>query len=321
VAEEFSDNPEENQLPDWAAAGELEKAATAAGYPLQITVGNLLKNSGFFVQDEPTYVDSDGGSETTRTLDLAARLPLTPKLLHSGDKALDLYLTLLIECKRSVHPYVFFEAVNPPSIESLPSVGLRREVRFTGDWDDHAVRSAPLMQALGVHQEALIVTPPISATFSRAIRGKKIEFSGEEPYRAIVLPLIKAVQYQQQVAPRRHTAQLMLPVAVVDAPMAMVGFHGEIPYTRSHPWLRVIRWRATKPDERFVRRGFDAVDIVHRAYFGRYVHEYLMPFGFLFAQRLGERLPFVLDGHIARVSDLDKNDPLPDDLFDRLEEE
>ena len=94
-------NPERNCLPAGIDKSELIKAIETSGYPLQGTVASLLKQE-FVIAEEWSYIDLD--LKERRSLDVFAYR----SLLQNCDQAVQPSLILLIECKRSRQPYVFF---------------------------------------------------------------------------------------------------------------------------------------------------------------------------------------------------------------------
>ena len=110
----------------------LVDAIEVSGYPLQIAVAGDLLMRDFRLQEEWAYEDPDSG--TRRSLDVKASRPLDPDPIVGPKGRSELWATLLIECKQSRHPYVFFEAVAPPELSGFPSaVGLGDgRVRLSG---------------------------------------------------------------------------------------------------------------------------------------------------------------------------------------------
>ena len=105
--DQHKDNPLANQLPKGVEEDKLLDAVRTSGYPLQSVVAREL-SSHFTVVEEWGYKDKT--ENVHRTLDvycfreLETLGPITPRV-H-----------LLIECKRSDLPYVFFV----PGVTRLP---------------------------------------------------------------------------------------------------------------------------------------------------------------------------------------------------------
>ena len=72
-----------------------------SGYPLQGIVAEKMEFAGFKVTEEWGYIDND--TREHRSLDLFASRGLESNAAAKVIPRLD----LLIECKRTIHPYVF----------------------------------------------------------------------------------------------------------------------------------------------------------------------------------------------------------------------
>src|SRR5258708_36050631 len=118
-----TENPPENVLPAGIVDAQIEEAVRRSGYPLQSVVAAAVRGQRFSVQQEWSYVDADTGG--ARSLDLLALQDLYG--LESQRRVRPI-LALLIECKQSALPYVFFRAEAPTWLPNLPAiVGLRGE--------------------------------------------------------------------------------------------------------------------------------------------------------------------------------------------------
>jgi len=110
-----SANPPQNVLPPSADEATLVQAIQMSGYPLQAIVAEKLMDAGFEVVEEWGYIDKD--TDEQRSLDLLAfkkwgedKHPVVPRLI------------LLIECKRTIHPFVFFKKVSVVPVPDFPVV-------------------------------------------------------------------------------------------------------------------------------------------------------------------------------------------------------
>lgn len=114
---ETPENPEANQLIAGVSPERLEQAVRLSGYPLQRVVAEELLRR-FRVTEEWSYNDS--ATKEHRTLDVLAFLAI------QESEKLWINAALLVECKRSELPYVFFQAVAPILPYDFPAVvGLR----------------------------------------------------------------------------------------------------------------------------------------------------------------------------------------------------
>src|SRR5690606_21024989 len=110
---------------------ELGTAIDASGYPLQGAVAKLMRDQ-FNVTEEWGYIDRD--TKEHRSLDLFAGRVLCDANSNQGN--VKPRLAILIECKRSRHPYVFFRSLTRKYIPSFPRIvgvpGGRIQVSETG---------------------------------------------------------------------------------------------------------------------------------------------------------------------------------------------
>ena len=117
-------------------------------------------------------------------------------------------------------------------------------------------------------------------------------FSGEDPYRALLLPLTKALAaYTREFGasrgdeydtPRDYRVPVALAVAVIDAPMIFAGHPSQVA-PEPIDWVRLIvrqptTWTRTQHGPFMVRGGFAIVDAVHRSFFDGFLNHELLPF-------------------------------------------
>jgi hypothetical protein len=278
---------------------ELRVAVEQSGYPLQTFVGGLLRVASFQVEEEWAYVDRDSGD--LRAMDLRARMPLAE---HTSSLRARPCLDLLVECKQSELPYVFFESnADAPAVDHLKIYGLRHnEIEiFSGlgreQW------SCSIFLALGLHDHEFQKAPKVSKTFSKCVRkGKGIELSGKDAYSNLVLPLVKALDHLRSAEEPNKTfeyfdANLSLAVGVLDAPMVTVHWDPSGTVLESVPWVRVLRHEYASSNDKFRRDRYWAVDIVHKDYLNTYLGKSLMPFAEAFGKGVERHHREVASGH------------------------
>jgi hypothetical protein len=286
-------NPDSNALKEGVTEAQLEAAVRASGYPLQRVVAEQLLDA-FEVTEEWGYLDRE--TSERRALDVFGFRGLR------DTQKLRLNLALLIECKRTDLPFVFFAAAAPTVPHEFPVVaGLRGrhpELHVTGIGS----RSVPASQFLALHEFTFVSEgPKACSAFTRAERkGKDIDLSGGVPFNQVVLPLIGALKHflglQKTVGSQTHTpACLAVPICVVDGPMVLAEGPPEVPRLTMSPWIRVVRQEAVKePDQGFWRHY--VVDFVHRDFLRRFVHEHLLPFAEQFAERAASAETLLAEG-------------------------
>jgi len=287
------DNPDANQLGAGVSLEQLLRAVTLSGYPLQRVVAQqLLRN--FSVMEEWGYIDRE--SKEHRTLDVFAFRNLRES------ENLWVSLALLVECKRSELPYVFFQAAAPKLPYDFPSVvglgGKQLELHKPGVGS----RSVSGAQFLKLHDTDFVAAgPPISSAFARAERkGKDLDLSGGVPFNHVVLPLLSARHHFAEIqkgirGSGKVSACVALCACVLDAPMICVAGGPEAPELSLTPWVRVVRQEAAQ-DRQWVSTQHHVVDFVHRAFLGRFVEVHALRFAEEFCIRAVKSQELLRDG-------------------------
>jgi hypothetical protein len=289
---------------------ELITAIELSGYPLQLKVGTVLRellksprsSIPGFVQDEWGYLDRETGQQ--RTLDLHASMwLLDPKLERYAQPQ----LALLVECKRSDYPFVFFPATNVwlpnfPAVVGVPHESI--EVRLPG-LPQGALTGIPM--CLGLDQHSMAPAPAHAITLSIARReGKTLQLTGSTSYNETVLPLLKGLDYLRRISgpgPTQYfecTAALL--ICVVDAPMVMARPENATTILGYPPWVRLIRDEPQQPDGSQMWRPY-VIDYVHLTFLVDYIRQHLLPFAETFSQRV-EKHWRVLSRGVAIADDL-----------------
>ncbi len=291
------DNPNRNHIPAGIKEQDLIESIRKSGYPLQSVVADRLVKRGFDVTEEWGYSDRDTGEP--RTLDVIAsldqrfdlRAPVRPGIL------------LMIECKKSDHPYIFFRAVTDPDMGWFPAifglphsgVSLREKSPSKNPIRNELVSAS---QALGLSEFPFISKDAERvASFSQARpNGKKIELSGTEPFNSLILPLAKAADHAKAVYGHMHGrakdtvfARAVFSVALLDAPMILIEGPDRVHEPVCAPWVRIVR---QEPDIDRVTGDATfkhyAIDAVYADFFDEYLEKQLFPFAREFANRSAE---------------------------------
>jgi len=274
-----SENPDSNILGNGLNESDIAQAVRASGYPLQIIVSKILSKK-FYLIEEWSYLDND----TERTIDLLAEIRLFE--FSEPQPRVRPTLNLLIECKQSDLPYIFFISPGKPYVPKFPNItGLSSEnVVITSD-DDPSSWNYSALQALGLHLHPFLSEQPkFCMTFSKCARkGKNIELSGSAPFQGLVFPLLKAVSHFKEVEKPPETAwyfdaHLALGLAVLDAPMVGVRVTEDGNELELIPWARVVRHQSTESSAWSQRASSNAIDVVHADYLAQYIQGKLMPF-------------------------------------------
>jgi hypothetical protein len=231
----------------------------------------------------------------------------------------------LIECKRSRHPLVLFEAVNPPHLARFPALlGYPgQEMRVANDPSANSRRIVPILEFLGSLGDEFVTGPPIAASLARAVpKSKKVELSGEEIYRAITMPLVKAARAVKKywTRPRDNSKELWLlrmlfPIAVVDSPLVFVGRPSHEPEIRPVEWARLgVRDLMSGREDPWRPLGVQIVDVVRRQFLDAYLDRHLLPF----SAQIRERACQIHDDFLSQevtIEGLDWDEPRDRPLY------
>jgi hypothetical protein len=282
-----TNNPPTNQLGPGISAEQVINAVEKSGYPLQTIVGTVLRRK-FDVQEEWGYVDRDSGD--LRSMDMRADLRLHG---WSPQPRVRPHLTLVIECKQSQLPYVFFQAESPSGLLDHPKVfGLHTPTITVSTDDDASTWVFTVIHALDLHEHGFQTAPSFCTTFSRCVRkSADLELSGTEAYSGLVLPLIKALDHLSNAERPPDTAvyfdaHLCVGLGVLDAPMIVARRDAGATRLEFTPWIRVLRHEYSEAAEAFSRDRLWALDVVHKDFLETYLESHLIPFAEQFAGRV-----------------------------------
>lgn len=275
------DNPAENKLNPGVTDLDVENAIKKSGYPLQTIIANKLRTN-FYCQEEWSFIDSK--TKEIRSLDIMAQMPLYD--FEKGQSRVRPKLNLLIECKQSELPYVFFLSPDKLRTSDYPYISglFHKKITISTD-DDNSTWTFPIIDALGLSEDNFLLdSAPNSMTFSKCARsGKDIALSGTESYSGLVLPLIKSMQHFDEAETPPKTAHyfdahLPFSIGVIDGPMIGVTIEEKTHKSEFIPWVRVFRHESYEHDEWTERKKLFAIDIVHKEYFDTYLNSHLLPF-------------------------------------------
>ena len=275
-------NPESNKLSQGVEDGQLGKAISSSGYPLQTVVASLLSSS-FHIQEEWSFTDPD--SQDIRTIDLLAERPLYE--YKEPQPRIRPTLNIVIECKQSELPYIFFLSKNKPVAPKFPVfAGLSSDKIIITSDDDPSSWHFSILDTLGMlNHSYLRDDPEFCCTFSKCVRkGKNLELSGSQPYQGLVFPILKAVNHFRKLETPPSTAlyfdcHLTIGIGVLDSPMVGVQVHENGSDMKLIPWVRVLRHQAPiKENGMLHRMNTFAIDVIHKDFLLNYINNNLMPF-------------------------------------------
>jgi hypothetical protein len=274
------DNPKSNEIPADIKEEELVEVISKSGYPLQTVVSNQLKGLSFRIQQEWTYIDNESKQE--RNLDILASKELLKIDRIEDQPLITPYLDLLIECKRSDSPYIFF-LTGSRSLGEFPNfTGLMKERLEVHS--EAAVLFLTYSTALSLHELPFIKDKnEVCMTFSKCVgRGKQLTLKGDEPYNKIVKPLIKAIKYYQVQKKAKSTFRyfpfhLIVGLVVIDAPMIVIKVGEKRNELELSPWVRMNMLTLSEPEGGKIRQKGFSFDVVHKDYLDKYINEHLLP--------------------------------------------
>jgi hypothetical protein len=274
--DQVKDNPAANALPKGIEEEALKEAITRSGYPLQMEIVGFLrktftdtKSAFSIIEEEWSYVDRD--SNSLRSLDIYAQVELWN--FETGQPRVRPAMTLLIECKKSEHPFIFFEAASADGLADFPMM--------VGMPFDNVGFQVEVMRRLRLDEPTS--QPATCTTFAKAQPdGKKVSLSGSEPFNTLVLPLTKAMEYFARTSrptteSRYWDCRAVLAVAVLDAPMILVEVGAAGPDIRLAPWIRLMRQEADRANEGPGGSAYYSIDLVHARFFDQYMDTIVAP--------------------------------------------
>lgn len=285
--DQSSTNPPENTLGPGVPESKVLDAVRRSGYPLQTIVASRLRGD-YLVQEEWAFEDRT--TRETRAIDVLAATQL--ESLPSHESRVRPAIALLLECKQSDLPFVFFRS-EPQLAPQFPLVaGLHKEDLVIRTDDDRSSWSYRTLRALGLDRHPFIVSVEHScSTFSKCVRkGDELTLSGAEPYNSLVMPLVSAMEHYVAAAKPPPSAfwfdaQLTVAIGVLDAPMVIVELTDDGQVARLAPWIRLYRHDVEQESDPQRELGrLVAIDIVHRHFLATYLEQHLKPFAARFAE-------------------------------------
>lgn len=282
-----ADNPLQNRLIPGASMADIDAAIKKSGYPLQTIITKKLKPK-FYCQEEWSFIDSQ--TNELRSLDIMAQVELYE--FKEPQPRVRPCLNLLIECKQSDLPYVFFLSPNKLYTPNYPNIsGLFQKTITVHTDDDPSTWIMSFNSAFDLEGDKFIRDSVSSSlTFSKCVRnGKSIALSGTDSYQGLVLPLLKALQHFEYIeapskAAQYFDAHLPFAIAVIDGPMIGVTVDENSHISEFLPWVRVFRHESYQNQDRHERQKLFAIDIVHRDYFETFLNQHLLPFANKYAE-------------------------------------
>jgi len=282
-----SNNPVTNKLVAGVTEQAIYDAVTKSGYPLQLQVVDLIRKrfgdeerNLYGIVEEWSYIHKDSGE--VRTIDIMAQ----KQLWSIGESQLTTRpnLALLVECKQSDMPHIFFLSSSKPWMPNFPLLAGLRSSHVTISTDDTPEQwSLPISLALAFDRHPFLNEPEHCVSFAKCERkGRRLELSGEHVFKDILLPILRAMQHfrKEETPPKARQyfdCDLTLGIAVLDAPMIGVRVSEQGPVLTFMPWVRALRHETGEARDYFTSRLY-GIDIVHKDFFESYLDEHVLPF-------------------------------------------
>jgi hypothetical protein len=274
-------------------AGVTEESLLAAihksGYPFQAEVVDRISRhlraiheGNFDVDEEWAFVDGDSGSVRAVDALLSIGFPSSPGAVG----ALGFSAQILIECKQTELPYVCF--VRPhigghtqtfPEIAGIRSMDMDIYVDEDPDGDDPGIAiGMSVHDTLAIFDIEFFTRPcPYTVSISKVARkaGGKLEMTGEDAYRSITLPLLKAADYLgERLGPKKSQRMFgfhpIMEVAVISGPL--FSYEKDATGEHLHPinWVRACRLEPSRDGFSSATNSIRYFDIVHESYLEEY---------------------------------------------------
>jgi hypothetical protein len=303
------------KLPGGVELADVVEAIELSGYPFQASVAGIVhettRDHGKLLstcQEEWAFIDSDTGD--IRFIDLLLNLteytahdwrtgrPVCGDLTAAGVVATygPSSINMLVECKQAELPYVFFlRDADPSERLQFPEIaGVRVEIDVYSLRSDGKLDTSPYVMSahdiIGFHDLPYFSQPPkLAVSISKAAwtKGGKLQLSGEEPFRSLILPLFKAAKHFKNLNETDcdddcRYIHFVVPLAVLRAPMLGSSLvDGRVELTPV-AWVRVWRSEATNPGTTSwgeLRSDVRYLDVVHESYLSEYLRSAMRDFG------------------------------------------
>jgi hypothetical protein len=289
---------------------DINNAIRKSGYPLQNKVVNIIKKLIPNINEEEGYLDKK--TKELRSIDISAQKPLWN--YKEKQPRVRPELNLLIECKQSELPFIFFLSDNIKETPNFPIfAGLHsNNIEITTD-DDASTWSFSINQILELHNNKFIRNDPIfCTTMSKCERkGKSIELSGSNSFNNLIFPIISAMDFFIHEEKPSKSAQyfdlhMVIGLGVLDAPMIGVKIYGNKHKIKPIHWVRIVRHHPDKYDYWENKENIFGIDIVHKDYLKEYLEKHLLPFADEYSKRVIRHTEVLASGK-AFISGMEKD--------------
>ena len=196
-----------DQLPPGMAMDDLRTAVLRSGYPFQATVANVLRDSFdqsenyVTIQEEWAFLDSE--TNQVRSIDVFAEMSW--ESIQAPDFCERARISICLLNASKAMPYIFFLRGESPGLHyDFPEITkLRSPDIVTFSEKDGQVKGPGILMSiydvLAFWTQPFFEFPfPFAISVSKAARNREVELTGEEAYRSLTLPLMKAADRVQR---------------------------------------------------------------------------------------------------------------------------
>jgi len=289
--EEDAGNPKTNRLGAGFQEKDLHDAIRKSGYPLQHRVVQLLQSEFRIIEDRVTG--------EPRALDVLAQRAI----LEGPERQVQLGVTLLLECKKSELPFVFFDSTTKRMPPNFPRVFGYKKYGFTLQAKTESREGISPAEVLCLGDLPFVSSgPPVCRTYARPERkGEALDLSGSFLHKDVVMPLVSAVDHRSHMYVAKgggppYNLQLTLLLGVLEAPMVLASGPEDSVRLSMAPWVRLVRHEASQHDFG-VSASYYVVDFVHVDFLTRFVSGQLFPFLEDVVRRIEEGKSLILRGN------------------------
>ncbi|MFJ4501280.1 hypothetical protein [Streptomyces sp. NPDC088864] len=291
----------EDEFGEGVSMEALKEAIGRSGYLMQSAVVDKLSRHfpvlepNSFIQEEWTYIDGDSGE--VRAVDALVDYAIE-RSERKAPGGVSSYLNLIVECKQSTMPYVFFLRDQPLSVTmnfpEFGGVGKGYIPLFFGsedfDADEQRKKNFPGYGMTYHDLLHLVEIPffrgmcPLAISLSKAAwrKGGSLELTGEDAYRSLTLPIFKAMDHLANLVkpdekaghPRYLNLRFTLGLAVLRAPMVAVRRDSSGETLERVPWVRMSRLEpaaSSKGGRKRTEGNVRLYDIVHEEFLDEYL--------------------------------------------------
>lgn len=182
--------------------GELKKT----GYPTEVISSNIIQQEGWGITHNPSYLDDVEGC--SREYDIRAYKAWHYRTLEE-DRELGVFL--LIECKKSEKPWVFFT-----TIESHSGIRLGNLLHSTKDWlfSNRSTSHGRLPDELLREQHHYFRKSRLARTFYEPFKNQEKSDNTSQMIYSAVMSAIKATLFHEQGEKGIRWATIYYPVII-----------------------------------------------------------------------------------------------------------